>query len=375
MRYSLICSVVICLLVCCVVTTAHAQANPRATSQPGPRVAPLADDALITSIAVGSCYRPDRSDTKNVWQTLASLEPDVFLFIGDNMYADLDRFKRAVTVADLHANYALLAKSPYAGFAAQVPVLATWDDHDYGLNDAGAELPFKAESQQALVDFFRDPADAPRRTRPGVYMARTVGPQGRRVQFILLDTRYFRSPMKLDPQARRKTYVGNVDADATVLGDAQWDWLEAQLKRPAEVRVIATSIQAVAREHRFEKWANFPRERQRLFELIKQTGAAGVVLVSGDRHHLELSVEPEAAGYPIYDLTASGMNQGGGRTKDEPNTHRVPDTQAWTLPNVGQIRINWAGPETTLTLRGLAAATGEVVIDHEVKLSDLRSKK
>jgi alkaline phosphatase D len=75
-----------------------------------------------------------------------------------------------------------------------VPVLAVWDDHDYGANDAGAEYPMKAESQRMFLDFFGVAGDSPRRRRPGIYDARVFGPPGRRVQVILLDLRYFRSP-------------------------------------------------------------------------------------------------------------------------------------------------------------------------------------
>src|SRR5262245_53217116 len=166
------------------------------------------------------------------------------------------------------------------------PILATWDDHDLGANDAGSDYPRKEESQRIFLDFFGDAVDSPRRYRPGVYDARVFGPEGRRLQVILLDTRYFRtSPLKRDVRTlmSQGPYIANKDPDATILGEDQWRWLAEQLKVPAEVRIIASSIQVVAEDHGWEKWMNFPRERERLFTLIRDTGAQGVILLSGNR--------------------------------------------------------------------------------------------
>ena len=49
-------------------------------------------------------------------------------------------------------------------------VLATWDDHDYGENDAGSEYPLKETSKQIFLDFFGVAKDSPRRERDGVYV-------------------------------------------------------------------------------------------------------------------------------------------------------------------------------------------------------------
>src|SRR5262249_8359183 len=163
------------------------------------------------------------------------------------------------------------------------PVYATWDDHDYGENDAGAEYPRKVESQKLFLDFFGEPADSPRRKREGVYDARVFGPADQRVQVILLDTRYFRGPLKKKAKSAPSEgpYVPNTDKTSTMLGEAQWKWLEEQLRVPARVRLLVSSIQVVAEDHGHEKWANLPHERERLFKLLKDTRAAGVVLLSG----------------------------------------------------------------------------------------------
>jgi alkaline phosphatase D len=109
------------------------------------------------------------------------------------------------------------------------------------------------------------------------------------VQVILLDTRFFRSPLQVGAEegeageGRRGRYAPNEDPTATMLGDAQWEWLAVQLRQPAELRLIGSSVQAIAKDHGFEKWGNFPAERRRLWRLIRETRANGVVLLSGDR--------------------------------------------------------------------------------------------
>ena len=61
-----------------------------------------------------------------------------------------------------------------------------------------------------------------------------------------------------------------------MLGDAQWAWLAERLREPAALRLIVSSIQVLAEGHGWERWSNLPKERQRLFDLIRDTGARSV---------------------------------------------------------------------------------------------------
>src|SRR5262245_2849908 len=286
---------------------------PPAPGRAGEPVAPL------RRIAFGSCAHQDRPQP--IWESVVAARPDLFLFIGDTVYAD------TTDMDVMRAKYRKLADLPgWQKLLKTCPVMATWDDHDYGKNDAGAEYPKKKESQVDFLDFFNEPKDSPRRKQEGVYVAKVLGPPGKRVQVILLDTRYFRSPLKKRPRPAQGEgpYVANNDPKATFLGDAQWKWLAEQLRVPAEVRVLASSIQVVSEDHGFEKWMNMPHERERLFQLIRDTKAAGLIVISGDRHLAELSMMDAGVGYPIYDLTSSGLNQGSTKWhKLEANRHRV----------------------------------------------------
>ena len=323
-----------------------------------------ADDTKpLSRIGFGSCLRQDKAQP--IWTPLLATKPELFVFLGDNIYADT----REIEV--MRQKYK--QQSEKEGFQALrklCPLLGTWDDHDFGEDDAGANYPLKKEAQEAFLDFFEVAKDSPRRKQEGIYEAKVYGPEGKRVQVIMLDMRYFRSDLKAGP--RRGTYAPLDDPKATFLGEAQWKWLEEQLKVPAEVRLIGSSVQFVPEEHVYEKWANLPRERERLLKLLASTKANGVIFLSGDRHLAELSMQQEGTPYPLYDLTSSGMNQGNKRfRKIEPNKHRLAIHDVGD--NFGLVRIDWTKTDPIISLE-IHDVDGEVTIRQKVPLSRLQAK-
>ncbi len=325
---------------------------------------------LPSRIAFGSCAQPRVKQP--VWSTVLAADPDLFVFCGDAIYAS------GRNAADFTELYGLLAANgDFPKVREKIPILATWDDHDYGANDAGAANPMKAEAKAAFLKFFDVPADSPRRTREGIYDSAMFEAHGRKLQVILLDTRWFRSDLVVAPPEKRfdkGRYAPNNDPAATILGEAQWKWLGDQLRQPADVRLLVSSIQIVADQHGFEKWANFPHERRRLFELIRETAAGGVIALSGDRHFSEISklpAQPEGLGYPLYDVTASALNQAGSLIA-EPNRNRTSPV-GYGAPNFGMIEIRWADADPTLVFEIRDALTGNSVIKETVNLSMLQA--
>jgi alkaline phosphatase D len=321
--------------------------------------------APLARIAFGSCAHQDRPQP--IWESVIAMKPDLFLFIGDNIYAD------TADMDLMRKKYAKLAAMPgYQKLLKTCPLLATWDDHDYGRDDAGADYEKRVESQQIFLDFFGVPKDSPRRKQEGIYHAEVFGPPGKQVQVILLDTRYFRSPLK--KRAKRipdqGPYLPHTDRTTTLLGEAQWKWLEAQLRVPAQVRVIASSIQVVPEDHGWEKWQNLPHERERLLALIRQTKAAGVVFISGDRHLAELSMMDGGVGYPLYDLTSSGLNQAFKKWRpQEANRHRVATMNHGD--NFGLIAIDWERKDPLIALQ-IRDLEGDVILQQKIRLSMLQ---
>ena len=203
------------------------------------------------------------------------------------------------------------------------------------------------------ADFWRIEAEDPRRARPGVYHAETFGPPGERIQIILLDTRSFRSPLRPTDERGalgKEAYLPDPDPAKTMLGEAQWSWLALQLRKPAELRLLVSSVQVVAEQHGFERWGNLPIERQRLLDLLPETDSRGVVLVSGDRHIGALYRLSEGVPYPLYEITSSGLNMAYARNRDIGPLRRG---EVYGQDNFGTIDVDWQTGEVTLAVRDM----------------------
>lgn len=195
--------------------------------------------------------------------------------------------------------------------------MATWDDHDYGENDAGRHYAMKETSKEIFLDFFDEPADSLRRTHAGVYTSYVYEHLGKTIQIILLDVRTFRDDLKSYggelKNDRRYFYQLDYsphafDSKAAFLGEEQWTWLEGELQKPADVRIIGSGSQFGIEFNGYEAWANFPAEQLRLLNLLQTTQAKGVLFISGDVHYAEISKMEVQGLYLIYDITASGLS-------------------------------------------------------------------
>jgi alkaline phosphatase D len=303
-----------------------------------------------------------QSVPKPILELARQREPDLFVFLGDNIYGD------TTDMSVLASKYDELAASPeFVALKAETPLVATWDDHDYGQNDAGSEYPMKAESKALFLDFWEEPADSPRRMRDGIYTSYRYEQPGGVVKLILLDTRWFRDPLdpRTDPEYKHD-YQPTTDTTRTMLGEEQWAWLDAELREPADLRIIGTSTQFGHEYNGWESWTNLPHERQRMIDLVAETEADGVVFLSGDVHWGELSRQ-ETASYPLYDLTSSGITQSWFGI--DPNVNRIGDPVAEN--HFGYVDVRWAGEESTITF-GLVDVAGTTRLEHEVPLASLR---
>jgi hypothetical protein len=175
-----------------------------------------------------------------------------------------------------------------------------------------------------------------------------------------------------DQWLRRRLALRWDDPEVTLLGDAQWAWLEEQLRVPAEVRLIASSGQVVADEKGMDEWGNYPLERERLFDLVEKTKAAGVVFLSGNVHFAELSKTDEGP-YPLYDFTSSGLTHVNEEYPKAPNRHRVAGP--FVEVNFGVVEIDWeARPSASISLSALDVE-GRPAFREPVSLDVLRPAK
>lgn len=302
--------------------------HARAAESPGPP---------LQRIFFGSCnkdYKP-----QPLWKPICAAKPDLWIWLGDIVYGSVEN------LPELAGKYHNAKSKPgYQELRNSCRIIGTWDDNDFGLKDGGIENPHKAESQKLLLDFLDEPPDSPRRQQAGVYAAYTFGPSGKQVKVILLDGRYHRE---------------RSGKNADILGAKQWAWLEQQLiESTADVNLIGSGIQFLSNHHGFEKWANFPKARQRLLDLIVKSAARNVIVISGDRHLGEISrLDDPRLGYSLYDITSSGMTHFAESSlknlfhdfQHEPNPYRRGEV--FLGYNFGALTIDWEASPRTVTMQ------------------------
>ena len=298
----------------------------------------------LNRIAIGSCNRQDLS--QEMWPYIQENDPDLWIWLGDNIYGDsedMEVMKKKYIQQKFGA--------AYSQFRANVPVIGTWDDHDFGVNDGGNTYPKRQESQNLMLDFLDVPQNAKVRKQAGAYQSYTFGEKEQKVMVILLDSRYHRDDPIKNPNSPPR-YLPN--EEGTILGEAQWKWLEEELKNSeAKVHLIGNGIQVIPQDHGYEKWNNFPKERERLLALLIKYEIENPVLLSGDRHIGEISKIELDNKYQIIEITSSGMTHSYESVDGEPNRHRV--SKLIGEKNFGMIILDWseARPKIRLELRGL----------------------
>lgn len=295
-------------------------------------------------IAFGSC---NKQNVENVlWKEIKKNNPNLWIWGGDNIYADTDNMKKMEKMYQQQ-----LQQQDYANLIKNTEVLATWDDHDYGINDGGVEFHKKDEAQQLFLDFLNVPKDSPKRIQQGVYTSKNFKTNSGEIKVIVLDTRYFRTALTKS-KIKGKRYEPNPNVEGTILGETQWKWLTNELNNSTtDFNIIVSSIQILSSEHGFEKWANFPHEVEKLNNLIKSSKAKGVILLSGDRHLSEFSkTKLEGVNYPIIDFTSSGLTHAYTKYKYEPNQYRFKDVVS-TI-SFGTLKINTKAKTVLFQMRG-----------------------
>lgn len=314
----------------------------------------LAQKKNELTFAFGSCNRQDLPQP--LWNVIMEDRPHLWIWLGDNIYGDSDDLAVLKVKYDKQLN-----QEDYKKLIEKVPVIGTWDDHDYGRNDGNRTYPFRKESQQLALDFLGEPVRSPRRKQEGIYAAYDYRVGSKEIRVILLDVRYHQDPLQKDAQ---RAYIPDPRAD--ILGEAQWEWLEAQLRdSQADVHLIGSGIQFIPDQHSTEKWANFPVSLERFFDLLAATRAKGVMLISGDRHIGEFSkIQVEGLDYPVYEFTSSGLTHSS--THDRANVNRYRIGPLVTLKNYGLFRFYKKGRR----LRAEVSLKGEQgVIFHTEKIT------
>ena len=294
-------------------------------------------------IAFGSCahsYEPVPA-----FNAIADNNPDIWVWLGDIMYGD------SHDMEVLAAKYKRQKEKPsYQRLMSTSEIIGMWDDHDYGVNDGGKNYTKKDDSKELLLDFLDVPENDKMRDHDGIYSDYDFTFGDKTVKFILLDTRYFRDTLDPDMGSTNR-YLPNEEGD--ILGEDQWQWFENVLKSSkADFHIVGSGIQVIAEEQGYEKWANFPKSRDRLFALLSAIKPKPLLIISGDRHIAEISkIDLAGLEYPLYDFTSSGLTHTWGMAWDEPNKYRIDSLIV--SKNFGLIKLDWqkANPSVLLEVR------------------------
>ncbi len=338
------------------------------TKPTGPAVAlrtfPPPGDASTFSIAFGSCTKPEGKGSLPIFQAITETKPRAFIFLGDNGYlpgklSDFPEKRRDAFrfLCDFHSKFK--QEPDLQELFRTVPSYATWDDHDFGTNDANRTWVFAKEAQVAFQRFWPNP-DWGQPANPGTYFSFTLSD----ADFFILDARMFRDP---DPDPKRHT----------ILGEKQFAWLQSSLKKStATFKIIALGSQCIANYSKFDSWAHYPEQKEFLDWLLQEQ-IPGVLFISGDRHMGELTIkspdEKTPHAYPLVDLTSSPLHA----------KLASPDTVALKNPdrsgnavvenNFGTLDFGGPAGKRFITLR-LRDEKGKPLVEQTIFASQLRSK-
>ena len=148
-------------------------------------------------IGFGSCL--DQDLPQPIWKDIKAQNPEVFIMLGDNVYGDTYG-----NIHNLESSYQNQARA-FEKAGLDFPFLAIWDDHDYGKNDGGFEYSLKDESQKLFLKFWDIPETDRRYSNRGLYFEEIIHSKEGTLQILMLDTRYFRSPLKRKPILKKNS--------------------------------------------------------------------------------------------------------------------------------------------------------------------------
>lgn len=222
----------------------------------------LAQIKNLERIAFGSCSK--QNEKQLVWKDMLEQTPDLFIWGGDNVYANTKNPSKLLAAYKLQN-----AVEDYKQLKALVPIIGTWDDHDFGDNNEGGNFPIKKISQQYALDFLEEPVNSPRRTQEGIYTSYTFGDPGKKIKIILLDNRYFL----------------NQESTFSMLGKKQWDWLEKEIiNSDAQLHLVMSGLSIISPQNSTsEEWMDHEFEKNRLRVFLKAKGVPYIYL-TGDKH-------------------------------------------------------------------------------------------
>ncbi len=315
------------------------------------------DEALpLTRIAVGAMLDPNAPQP--VWNAILDKKPQLFIFMGDLLHSNASADAANNTLASA---YGMQERNEgFSRLRSVVPVLPVWNSREYG-SDRGTATAAKTDAIASFVSFWHVQPESVRAKHTGFYDAMVFGVAGRRVQIIRLDLSSFRDALLLASRpehmmASLDDAVPSLDPLPSMLGAEQWKWLEGELKREADLRLIVSSIPILSTAAGSDNWSRLPPERQRLFDLIAAVKANGIVFLTSGDGRGALYRQEDGGPYTLFELAAGSLNHPKELSMDEIDQARLGP--ACVKANFGIVEIDW--PRQTVRL-ALSADDGTLI--------------
>ena len=304
-------------------------------------------DAPNFLITMGSClYTNDAPDDRpgrpyggnaGILQTIADMNPDIMLWLGDNVYYREPDFYSKQKLD--YRNQDARDTPEMQELLATAINIASWDDHDYGPNDSDRSYRLKDDALDLFKRYWANPGYGTSETK-GIFTRYKYHD----VEFFITDDRYHRAPNRLQ------------DPNKDFFGEGQLQWLkDALINSRAVFKFIVVGNQATNRATRHEGLINFPREYNDLMNYIEEQDIEGVIFLSGDRHFTELLKTNRGKNYPIYEFTSSPLTSGTfsnlDQTEEYNNPQRVDGTVVFKERNFGVLKVEGKRNERVLTMQ------------------------
>lgn len=261
-------------------------------------------------MVVVSCMDDSYEELKPIWNEISKINPELILMIGDNVYGDKSSTGSSpASPEQLWRRYVETRSSLPIFFNKKlIPILAMWDDHDAGKNNADKTFEHLEKNREVFHHFFAQSSENDFIDfGPGLSYLHDKGPY----RFFFLDARSFRSPL------------GGKDH----LGQDQMDWFFDRLSHDERPAFVIKGDQFFGGHHQYESYeGNHPQEFSEFLDGLRKDDSP-LVLLSGDRHLSEVMQFPRyimnRVTFEITSSPAHGMTYPGSLEKNKGPWHII----------------------------------------------------
>jgi alkaline phosphatase D len=216
----------------------------------------------------------DTGSNDRVFEFILREDPLFFCHLGDLHYENVHK---ANTIIYRKAYAEALNARRQADLYRNIPIVYTWDDHDFDNNDANMNAPGRKTARLAYQQCVPHYQLVEGKGDVAIYHAFTVG----RVRFLISDTRSERTPKDEDD-----------DEGKSMLGRKQKEWLKQELLAGREKYPLVVWVSSVPwigkRKKRSDSWFGYATERDEIGAFIEENNINNLCMLAADAHMLAI---------------------------------------------------------------------------------------